>query len=122
MEGNTENKKFGYIAAFLLLCFAVIKFWRLHKVNHIALAACIFLILLARFFPHYLNIPRRLMIFLSGKINLVTQPLLLGIVYFAVITPFGFLKRLLVKPSENPSNTYWIPSSELKNNWMKNQF
>ena len=53
------------------------------------------------------------------------SPIVMGLVFFLVVTPTGIIMRLfkkdLLKLKKNNSNTYWINRSEAKSD-MKNQF
>ena len=55
----------------------------------------------------------------------IVSPIVMGLVYFLVVTPTGFIMRFLgkdlLKLKKNKSNTYWIKRSEIKSE-MKNQF
>ena len=55
----------------------------------------------------------------------IISPLVMGIIFFLVVTPIGLIMRLLNKDllnlKFNNNNTYWIEKTEPKNK-MKNQF
>ena len=55
----------------------------------------------------------------------VISPLIMGIIFFLVVTPIGILMRMLNKDllnlKFNNTNTYWIEKTEPKSK-MKNQF
>ena len=56
----------------------------------------------------------------------IISPVVLGIIFFLVVTPIGLLMRLLGKDLlnlkfEKKSQSYWIEKSDLKSK-MKNQF
>ena len=59
---------------------------------------------------------------LIGKI---ISPLIMGLIFFVVVTPIGLLMRLLNKDllnlKFNKSKSYWIEKNEPKSK-MKNQF
>ena len=59
---------------------------------------------------------------LLGK---VVSPIVMGLVFFVVVTPTGLIMRLLKKDLLNlkkkNSNTYWIKRDQTKTD-MKNQF
>lgn len=59
---------------------------------------------------------------LLGKI---ISPLIMGIIFFLVVTPIGILMRIfnkdLLNLKFNKQKTYWIEKNDLKSN-MKNQF
>tara|TARA_B110001452_G_scaffold79667_1_gene65155 strand:+ start:96 stop:485 length:390 start_codon:yes stop_codon:yes gene_type:complete len=53
------------------------------------------------------------------------SPIVLGIIFFLVVTPIGILMKILGKDllnlKNNNENSYWIKRSEIKSN-MKDQF
>jgi len=55
----------------------------------------------------------------------IVSPLVMGVIFFLVVTPIAFLMRLLNKDllnlKFNNENTYWIKKTEPKSK-MKNQF
>ena len=55
----------------------------------------------------------------------IISPLIMGIIFFLVVTPIGFLMRLLNKDllnlKFNNNSSYWIEKNEPKSK-MKNQF
>jgi len=60
-------------------------------------------------------------IFLGNFIS----PIVMGIVFFLVVTPTGLLMKLfrkdLINLKKNSTNTYWIEKKDIKSS-MKNQF
>ena len=55
----------------------------------------------------------------------IISPLIMGIIYFGVITPTGLLMKIFGKDllglKKNKNNSYWIKKDNTNNN-MKNQF
>ena len=55
----------------------------------------------------------------------IISPIIMGIIFFLVVTPIGFIMRILGKDLLNlkysDSQSYWIKKSDLKSK-MKNQF
>ena len=55
----------------------------------------------------------------------IISPLIMGIIFFLVVTPTGLIMKLLRKDilnlRYNKNKSYWIKKNEQKNN-MKNQF
>jgi hypothetical protein len=55
----------------------------------------------------------------------IVAPIVMGIVYFGVVTPTGILLRLFGKDilmlKKNKNSSYWL-NKDNKNNNMKNQF
>ena len=58
-------------------------------------------------------------------LGIIISPLVMGIIFFSVVTPIGLLMRLLkkdlLKLKFSNTNSYWIEKSEPKSK-MKNQF
>jgi len=55
----------------------------------------------------------------------IISPIVMGLIFFLVVTPIGFLMRMLKKDilnlKFNESSSYWIDKTDLKSK-MKNQF
>ena len=55
----------------------------------------------------------------------IISPIIMGIVFFLVVTPTGLIMKLfrkdLINLKKNNSNTYWIEKKDIKSS-MKNQF
>ena len=55
----------------------------------------------------------------------IISPLIMGIIFFLIVTPIGFFMRMLgrdlINLKYNKSDTYWIKKTGLKSK-MKNQF
>lgn len=108
---RSESRKFGLQvgAAFVLL--GGILFWRGRAAAPwIALLGAA-LVAAGVVVPTALRPVHRLWMAGSAQLSRITTPIVLGIIYFIVITPFGSVLRLLGK---NPLNrvakdgTYWV--------------
>ena len=90
-----DNRKFGLFFAVLFLlagaCFFVIGevLWCIY----VLVTAALFLIF-ALFFPHYLLPLNKMWIALGLLIGSVVNPLVLGLIFFGLITPISLLTRL----------------------------
>ena len=55
----------------------------------------------------------------------IISPLVMGIIFFGIVTPIGLFLKLIgkdvLKLKQNKKNTYWIEKDN-SNNSMKNQF
>jgi len=55
----------------------------------------------------------------------IISPIVMGIIFFLVVTPIAFIMRVLgkdvLKLKKNTDNSYWIKKTDLKSK-MKNQF
>ena len=120
-----SNRNFGIV---FFIVFLLISLWPLLNNEDLKswslIVSVIFLILgmlNSRFLSSLNMIWFKFGIFL-GKI---VSPLIMGVIFFAVVTPIGLLMRVfnkdLLNLKINNKNTYWIKKTEPKSK-MKNQF
>ena len=120
-----SNRSFGivFFSVFLLISIypllndGNIRFWSLI----IALIFLILAILNSKILTPLNKIWFKFGLFLSKVIS----PIIMIIIFFFVVTPIGFIMRILGKDilnlKKNNNKSYWIEKSEPKSN-MKNQF
>ena len=90
------ERNFGLVVGSI---FALLGGWWLFK-GKFEIIACIFvpvgavLFILGSVFPRSLVFPRRWWMALAGAISFVTTPIILATVFFLVVSPIGFIKRL----------------------------
>tara|TARA_B100001996_G_C18534177_1_gene544271 strand:- start:55 stop:438 length:384 start_codon:yes stop_codon:yes gene_type:complete len=120
-----SNKSFGIVFA---VFFSVISFWPLLTGSEIRIwslvIAVIFLILAA--INSKILTPLNSLWFKFGLIlGKIISPIVLGIVFFLVVTPTGIIMRLIGKDllnlKKNNLKTYWVEKQN-ENTSMKNQF
>ena len=131
MRNNTKikissNRSFAILFFFV---FIIISLWPLINENPLRVwsifVAIIFLIL--GLVNSKLLTPLNILWFKFGKIlGTIVTPIVMGIVFFIVITPTGFImklfgKDLLNKKYNNKNKSYWINREESKGT-MKQQF
>jgi len=122
---KSSNKSFGIV---FFIVFIIIGFWPLFDINTYRLWAIIiaFIFLALGLFNSKLLTPLNILWFKFGLfLGKVVSPLVMGIIFFAVVTPTGILMRIIKKDLLNlkftNKNTYWIKKSKIKST-MKNQF
>jgi hypothetical protein len=113
-ESEPSDRSFGFLAAAGLVALGLRHRWVLGP------GAALFLT--AALFPPVLRGPKRAWLFCGYLLSLIANPLVLGILFFGVMTPVGWLMRavgrdpLHLKPSAR-SPTYWIvraaPTSDM---------
>ena len=122
---GSSNRSFGIVFFIFFLIIAVypifygqeLRIWSL-------LLSLIFLILgLAK---SRILTPLNLLWFKFGMLlGRIVSPVVMGLVFFLVVTPTGLIMRALKKDLLNlkkkKSNTYWIKKDQVKTD-MKNQF
>ncbi len=107
---RTEQRKFGWVMA---AAFAVLGFLRyaLHGFSHIPYvlwSLAIVFALLAAVYPPALRPVFVLWIRLAMALNWVMTRLLLGIVFYLILTPTGVMYRLF---SGDPLKRQWLPDA-----------
>ena len=120
-----SNKNFGIVFAIL---FLVISFWPLLKGedlrNWSLIIALIFLVL--GLINSKILTPLNQLWFKFGLLlGRIVSPLIMGVIFFFVVTPIGFIMRILgkdlLKLKFNKDKSYWIKKDGPKSK-MKNQF
>ena len=122
----SSNRSFGIVFFFV---FLIISLWPLLNENPLRvwsiLVAIIFLIF--GLMNSKLLTPLNILWFKFGKLlGSIVAPIVMGIIFFIVITPTGFIMRifgkdLLNKKYNNKSKSYWINREKSKGT-MKQQF
>ena len=121
----SSNKSFGIV---FFTFFLIIALWPLINDGNIriwSLAVSIIFLILgianAKILTPLNNLWFKFGLFL-GKI---VSPIVMGIIFFFVVTPTGIIMRFIGKDllnlKKNNSNTYWIEKNN-ENSSMKNQF
>ena len=120
-----SNRIFGLFFSFI---FLIISLWPLkngYEIRNWSLIISIIFFILGIMNSKILtpfNKARMRFGFFLGK---VISPIVMGVIYFAVVTPIGLLMRIFGKDilnlKKNNKNTYWL-DKEIKKSSMKNQF
>jgi len=120
-----SNRSFGVV---FFVVFLLIGLWPILKGNELRIwsivISLIFLILgilNSKILTPFNKAWFRFGIFLGNFIS----PIIMGIVFFLVVTPTGLIMKLfrkdLINLRKNNSSTYWIEKKDIKSS-MKNQF
>ena len=120
-----SNKNFGIVFS---IVFLIISLWPLLSQNDIRIWSLIIsgIFLILGLINSKLLLPLNKIWFKFGILlgNFIA-PIVMGIVYFMVVTPTGLIMRLLGKDilnlKKNNKDTYWIEKDN-SNNDLKNQF
>ena len=121
----TSNKGFG-ITFFII--FLIISLWPLLNENNIrlwSLIISIIFLILGTLKSNFLTALNRIWFKFGILLGNFISPIIMGIIFFFVVTPTGLLMRLFKKDliglKKNNDKTYWIEKKETISN-MKNQF
>jgi hypothetical protein len=116
------EREFGIVVGSI---FTLLSAWWIYRgkfssVSQITLPLGVVLILLGLFVPRILVYPNKAWMLLAQGLSYVTTPIILGLVFFFVVTPIGFVKRLSgwdpLRRRAGSSTTYWKPYSERQHN------
>ena len=120
-----SNKSFGIVFA---VVFSLIALWPLLKGNEIRLWSLIISIIfltLGLLNSKILTPLNKLWFKLGILLGNFIAPIIMGIIFFFVVTPTGIIMKLLrkdlIKLKKNNDESYWIEKKDIKSS-MKNQF
>jgi hypothetical protein len=107
-----SNKGFGIV---FCVFFAIIALWPVLFGNELRVwaLACSFMFgFLAFAFPGALTLPNKIWTRFGLMLHIVTTPIIMGFIFFGVITPLAIIMRVLGKKTlaleYSPRSSYWI--------------
>ena len=119
------NRNFGIVFSVVFLFIAL---WPLLKQNDVRIWSLIISIifLILGLLNSNILLPLNKLWFKFGiLLGSIVAPIVMGIVYFLVVTPIGLIMRMfrkdLLNLKKNNKNTYWIDKDNSNSN-LKNQF
>jgi hypothetical protein len=122
---RSSNKNFGIV---FFVVFIIIGFWPLLDINTYRLWAIIIAVIFLTlgFMNSRLLTPLNILWFKFGIfLGKIVSPIVMGVIFFFVVTPTAILMRIskkdLLNLKFNNKETYWIKKSNYKSK-MKNQF
>ena len=120
-----SNKSFGIVFFLVFLLIATYPLINGDELRLWSLVISIIFLLLGLINSKILNPLNKLWFKLGIFLGKIISPLIMGIIFFLVVTPIGLLMRLLNKDllnlKFNNNRSYWIEKTEPKSK-MKNQF
>ena len=122
---RSSNKNFGIV---FFVVFIIIGFWPLLDINTYRLWAIIIAVIFLTLglMNSRLLTPLNILWFKFGIfLGKIVSPIVMGVIFFFVVTPIAILMRIskkdLLNLKFNNKETYWIKKSNYKSK-MKNQF
>ncbi len=122
---KSQNKSFGIL---FFIIFLIISIWPLlsnSDIRYWSLLISIIFLLLTIFNSSSLTPINKLWMMLGHSLGSIISPIVMGVIFFLVVTPISLIMRLLGKDTMNlkmkNQKTYWIDKKDPKKN-MKNQF
>src|SRR6185503_421025 len=116
------EREFGLVVGGV---FVLLGAWWLYRgkfasAAHIVLPLGALLVLLGLIWPRALALPNKAWMLLAEALSFVTTRIILGLVFFLVVTPIGVVKRLSgwdpLGRRGPRSSSYWKPYSERQRN------
>ena len=120
-----SNKSFGIVFS---IVFLVIAFWPMlngNEINYWLLAISIVFLILGLINSKILTPLNKIWFKFGILLGNVVGPIVMGIIFFLIITPTSIIMKLLGKDllnlKKNNNNSYWIEKNNQKSK-MKNQY
>ena len=120
-----SNRSFGIVFFLVFLLIATYPLINGNEIRLWSLVISIIFLLLGLINSKILNPFNKLWFKFGIFLGKIISPLIMGIIFFLVVTPIGLLMRLLNKDllnlKFNNNTSYWIKKTDPKSK-MKNQF
>ena len=120
-----SNKGFGIVFS---IVFLVIAFWPMlngNEINYWSLAISIVFLILGLINSKILTPLNKIWFKFGILLGNVVGPIVMGIIFFLIVTPTSIIMKLLGKDllnlKKNNNNSYWIEKNNQKSK-MKNQY
>jgi len=120
-----SNKSFGTV---FFIVFTLIGLYPLLKggnLNIISILIGIIFLILGILNSRFLTPLNKIWFKFGLLLGQIISPVVMGIIFFLVVTPIAFIMRILgkdvLKLKKKSDNSYWIKKTDLKSK-MKNQF
>ena len=121
----SSNRSFGIIFFLVFLIIAIYPLINGGEIRKWSLIISVIFLILGLANSRILNPINKLWFRFGIFLGKIISPLVMGVIFFIVITPIGLLMRLLNKDllnlKFNKTSSYWIEKTEPKSK-MKNQF
>ncbi len=120
----SSNRSFGLV---FFIVFLIVALWPLKSGEDLrlwSLTLSIIFLILGIFNSKLLTPLNKLWIKFGMFLGFIVSPIVMGIVFFSVVTPIGFFMRIMGKDLlrlKGKKNTYWIDRDNIKSS-MKKQF
>ena len=121
----SSNRSFGVVFFIVFLLIALYPVINNEEIRAWSLIVSLIFLVLGLLNSKILNPLNKLWFKFGIFLGKVISPIVMGLIFFFVVTPIGLLMRLLNKDllnlKFNSNNSYWIEKNDPKSK-MKNQF
>ena len=113
MKQNTQNRSFGLLFFIVFLAFALWPLTKKGEINFYLISIALIFLILGLLNSKILTPLNKSWIKLGELLGRIIAPIVMGIVYFVILTPISLLVRLFGKDLigmkfNNSLKTYWI--------------
>ncbi len=120
------ERNFGLVFALVFVIISLYSFWFGKNIHLWAFIIASIFFFFAIFIPKLLILPNKLWFKLGLFLGAIVSPIIMGMIFFLIVTPTGMIMRLLGKDILNQRTkksikSYWIERKENLTS-MKNQF
>lgn len=106
LRNMPDNKSFGYALSFVAGVWSLLAFYKsAYTAGFYVAVVAILLLGVALFMPRLLQPFNRFWFVVSGWLGAFVSPIVMGILYFVVMVPFGLLMKL--KKKQKNQNSSW---------------
>jgi Saxitoxin biosynthesis operon protein SxtJ len=124
---GSSDRAFGFVVAGFFVILAAQNAWRSGKAWPFYLVIAVPLLVIAMWHPEWLTSLNRMWTKLGLLLSKVVNPVVMGAVFYLVITPVAVFMRLrgrdlLSRRRDRTAHSYWILRDQSVPQSMKNQF
>ena len=121
-----SNKSFGIVFFIVFLLIALYPLSNEQNLRIWSLVIAIIFLILGLLNSKILNPLNKLWFKLGILLGKIVSPLVMGLIFFIVVTPIAIIMRIfkkdLINLKKNNNKTYWIEKDDKIKSSMKNQF
>ena len=125
MKNKSSNKSFGLVFFVVFLLIAIFPLLKQEDIRIWSLIISFIFLVLGLLNSELLSPLNKIWFKFGILLGIIVSPLVMGIIFFVVVTPIGLVMKLLKKDllnlKFNNHNSYWVEKNEPKSK-MKNQF
>ena len=124
-KNKSTNKSFGIVFFIVFFLIGIYPLFNEHNIRIWSIFLSLFFLILGLLNSKILTPLNKLWFKFGLLLGKIISPLIMGIIFFLVVTPIGLFMRMLGKDllnlKKNSNNSYWIEKTDPKGK-MKNQF
>lgn len=115
---SADIRKFAFLVGGVLLALGALALWKSHEWGYYVLGVAALLIILGALAPPVLKPVYYVWMSLALVMGMIMTTLILGILFYLVITPMGLMMRLFGRDPMHrhygpaSQTSYWIPRKE----------